>query len=69
MYVNNVVFDNVQIEATKKELVTNFITGMVLKDYKLVSIPVNAGSSVLHYYADIRGINTTTGASTSCSMT
>jgi hypothetical protein len=67
MYVDNVVFDNVQIAATTKGLVTNFVSGMVFKNCSSITVPSSKGNAIVPYEATISGINTTTGASTSCS--
>ncbi len=67
MYINNVVFDNVQIAATSKGLVTNFISGLVFKNCSSITIPSSKGQAIVPYAATISGIDTTTGASTSCS--
>jgi polygalacturonase len=63
-YVNNVVFDNVKIEATKKGMVTNFVNGLVFKNNSSITIPSDRGDAVLNYAATISGINTTSGVST-----
>lgn len=67
MYVNNIVFDNVQIGATNQGLITNFVTGLVFKNCSSITIP--SGNAVIPYNATSSGINLTTGASTSCSST
>ena len=66
MYINNVVFDNVQIGATSTGLVTNFVNGLTFKNCSSVTIPSNKGNAIVPYAATITGINTTTGVSTSC---
>ncbi|MDR3654091.1 MAG: glycosyl hydrolase family 28 protein [Paludibacter sp.] len=63
MYVNNVIFDNVQLSASSG-LVTNFVSGMVFKNCS--SITVSSGNAIIPYAATITGINTTSGVSTSC---
>ena len=69
MYVDSVVFDNVQIAATKQGLITNFVSGLVFKNCSSVTVPGNAGNAIVPYDAAISGINLTTGTSTSCSPT
>lgn len=67
MYINNVVFDNVQITSNGQGLITNYINGLVFKNCS--SVKVTSGNAIIPYAATISGINTTTGASTSCSPT
>jgi polygalacturonase len=67
MYIKNVVFDNVQIAATTKGLVTNFVNGLVFKNCSSITVPSSKGNAIVPYEATISGINTTTGVSTSCS--
>lgn len=67
MYINNVVFDNVHITSNGQGLITNYINGLVFKNCS--SIKVSSGNAIIPYAATISGINTTTGASTSCSPT
>ncbi|MBE0649358.1 MAG: T9SS type A sorting domain-containing protein [Bacteroidales bacterium] len=69
MYVDSVIFDNVQIGANQKGLITNFVSGLVFKNCSSVTIPGSAGNAIVPYDAKITGINQTTGASTSCSPT
>lgn len=67
MYIDSVVFDNVKLNAVKKGLIANFITGLVFKNCSSISLPGSAGNAIVSPYdADITGINQTTGASTSC---
>jgi polygalacturonase len=67
-YINNVVFDNVKIEATTKGLITNFVTGLEFKNCSSITIPANKGNAIVPYEATITGINTTSGVSTSCTL-
>lgn len=67
MYVNNIVFDNVQISATNQGLVTNFVSGLVFKNCSSITVPSSKGAAIIPYNADINGINLTSGVSTSCS--
>ena len=69
MYIDNVVFDNVQIAAKSKGLITNFVNGLVFKNCSSVTIPSNKGDAIVPYEAEISGIDTITGASTSCPAT
>lgn len=69
MYVQNVVFDNVKLDAVKKGLTANFIKGLVFKNCSSITVPNGAGDAINSYDAEITGINQTTGASTSCSPT
>lgn len=66
MHIKNVVFDNVKMGATNSGLVTNFVDGLVFKNCSSITLPVGKGNAVIPYAAAISGINTTTGASTSC---
>jgi polygalacturonase len=59
-YVNNVVFDNVKIEATKKGMVTNFVNGLVFKNSS-ITIPSDKGNAILDFAAEISGINKVSG--------
>ena len=70
--ITNVVFDNVKITA-KKGMVANFVTGLVFQNCSSITIP--AGDAITSYKAEsvsgsnvINGINTTTGAPTSCNL-
>jgi polygalacturonase len=67
MYVKNIVFDNVQIRTTSTGLVTNFVDGLVFKNCSSITVPSGKGNAIIPYAATISGINTTSGASTSCS--
>lgn len=67
MYVQNVVFDNVQLAANNQGLTANFISGLVFKNCS--SISVSNGIAINSYDADFTGIDPVTGASTSCSPT
>lgn len=69
MYVNNVIFDSVQISATSKGLIANFIKGMVFEHCSSITLPSGKGDAIAPYDADISGINITSGASTSCGDT
>lgn len=69
VYIQNVVFDNVQLSANKRGLITNFVSGLVFKNCSSITVPSNYGSAIIPYDASITGINETTGASTSCSPT
>jgi hypothetical protein len=64
-YVNNIVFDNVQLGATQG-LVTNFVTGMVFQNCSSITVPSGKGNAIIPFDATISGINVSTGASTSC---
>jgi hypothetical protein len=66
MHVKNVVFDNVKISTTSTGLVTNFVDGLVFKNCSSITVPSGKGNAIVPYAAVISGINTTTGASTSC---
>jgi polygalacturonase len=73
-FVNNVVFDNVKINANSG-MVANFITGLVFQNCSSITIPNGKGNAIIPYKAEtvsasnlINGINTTTGASTSCNL-
>lgn len=65
-YVNNVVFDNVKIEAVTQGLVANFVNGLQFINCSSITLPNGAGNAIVPFAATITGINTTTGASTSC---
>jgi hypothetical protein len=67
MYIKNVIFDNVQIAATTKGLVTNFVSGLEFKNCSSITIPSGKGNAIVPYEATVSGINTTSGVSTSCS--
>ena len=69
MYVNNVVFDNVKINATNQGLIANFVTGLQFKNCSSITIPGGKGNAVVPYAASNTGINTSTGGSTSCTVT
>ena len=69
MYVDNVIFDSVQISATSKGLIANFINGMVFRHCSSVTLPSGKGDAIVPYEAEITGINTATGASTTCGDT
>ena len=66
-YVSNIVFDNVSLGASKSGLVTNFVSGMVFQNCSSITLPSGKGNAIIPYDAAISGINTTTGASASCS--
>jgi hypothetical protein len=66
-YIKNVVFDNVQLAATTKGLIANFIDSLIFKNCSSITIPSSKGNAVVYYDATIAGINTTSGVSTSCS--
>jgi polygalacturonase len=70
--ITNVVFDNVKISASIG-MTANFITGLVFQNCSSIAIPT--GNAITSYKAEsvsgsnvINGINTVTGASTSCNL-
>jgi hypothetical protein len=70
--ISNVVFDNVKISASTG-MKANFITGLVFQNCSSITVPT--GNAITSYKAEsvsgsnlINGINTTTGASTSCTL-
>lgn len=70
--ISNVVFDNVKISASTG-MKANFITGMVFQNCSSITVPT--GNAITSYKAEsvsgsnvINGINTVTGASTSCTL-
>lgn len=70
--ISNVVFDNVKISASSG-MKANFITGMVFQNCSSITVPT--GNAITSYKAEsvggsnvINGINTVTGASTSCTL-
>jgi hypothetical protein len=74
-FVNSVVFDNVKISANTKGMVANFVTGLLFQNCSSITIPNGKGNAIIPYKAEtlngsniINGINTTTGASTSCNL-
>ncbi|EJL64079.1 glycosyl hydrolase family 28 protein [Flavobacterium sp. CF136] len=74
-FATNVVFDNVKISANTKGMVANFVTGLVFQNCSSITIPGGKGDAIIPYKAEtvngsniINGINTTTGASTSCNL-
>jgi len=66
MYIQNVVFDNVRINAASKGLITNFVNGLEFKNCSFITVPSTKGNAIIPYAATISGINTITGVSTSC---
>jgi polygalacturonase len=69
--VDNVVFDNVQINATSRGMQTCFVDTLIFKNCSIISIPNNKGNAIYSPYDTINfsGLNPTTGASTSCTPT
>lgn len=56
-------------------MVANFVTGLVFQNCSSITIPGGKGDAIIPYKAEtvngsniINGINTTTGASTSCNL-
>ncbi|WP_123955250.1 glycosyl hydrolase family 28 protein [Flavobacterium cheongpyeongense] len=73
--ITNVVFDNVKINATAKGMVANFVAGLVFQNCSSITIPNGSGNAIISYSAEsvsgsniINGINTTTGAPTTCNL-
>ena len=69
--VDNVVFDNVQINATSRGMQTCFVDTLIFKNCSTISIPSNKGNAIYspHDTINFSGLNPTTGASTSCTPT
>lgn len=67
-YISNIVFDNVQLKATKSGLIANYITGLVFQNCSSITLPTGKGNAIIPYNATIAGINSTTGISTDCNL-
>lgn len=67
-YVDNVVFDNVQINATSRGMQTCFVDTLIFKNCSTITIPSGKGNAIYNPYDTINfsGLNPITGASTSC---
>jgi len=65
MHIKNIVFDNVKIGTTSTGLITNFVDGLVF-NCSSITVPSSKGNAIIPYAAGITGINSTSGASTSC---
>ncbi|MBB3187960.1 glycosyl hydrolase family 28 protein [Microbacter margulisiae] len=70
-YVENVVFDNVKINATSRGMQTCFVDTLIFKNCSSITIPSGKGNAIYNPYDTINfsGLNPITGASTSCSST
>lgn len=69
--VDNVVFDNVQINATSRGMQTCFVDTLTFKNCSSITIPSGKGNAIYSPYDTLNfsGLNPTTGASTSCNST
>jgi len=67
-YVDNVVFDNVQINATSRGMQTCFVDTLIFKNCSSINIPSGKGNAIYNPYDTLNfsGLNPITGASTSC---
>jgi polygalacturonase len=65
-YISNIVFDNVQLDATKSGLIANYITGLVFRNCSSITLPTGKGNAIIPYNASFTGINSSTGVSTDC---
>ncbi|MGC9151629.1 MAG: glycosyl hydrolase family 28 protein [Microbacter sp.] len=67
-YVENVVFDNVKINATSRGMQTCFVDTLTFIHCSSISIPTTAGNAIYNPYDTLNfsGLNPVTGVSTSC---